>query len=386
MSRASPFAGAPAAPLAEADRVSSEPYPDPPPPLLQRFGLWLHRVLRAASDAVVPAQLGILERSIGVATTQLLGAVARHRIADLLEDGPLTAAELAHRTGLDADALHRSLRALATGGVFRLGADGRFSNTRLSRPLRSGQLERMRAWCEYFASGSNVASWGALEHTLRTGRSAFHEVHGTSIWTWFDQHKEERETFAHAMMGVTVGQAPLVASLYPFAEVGTVCDVGGGRGTLLSELLIRHPHLQGMLVDAPGVLASATALLERRGVSDRVRCVPANFFEQVPPGADAYALKNVLHDWDDAQCRALLGVCRKAMSPGMRLLIIETVTERLETRGIGPLSDAQMMVVCEEGRERGVGEYAQLLEASGFRMGRVFHAPVVSVLEGVAVP
>jgi len=364
---------------------TAEPFPDLPPPLLQRFGLWLHRILRAASDAVVPPQLALFERSFGAGTTQLLGLVARHRIADLLVEGPLPAAELARLTGLHPDLLHRVLRALASGGVFRLRDDGRFEHSRLSRALCSSQLQRTREWCEYFASGSNVASWSALEETARTGRSAFRWVQGTSVWEWFETHPEERETFAQAMMGITVSQAPLVAGLYPFQELTTICDVGGGRGALLSELLIRHPHLQGVLVDGQGVLDSAQALLHRRGVSARVRCVAGSFFEQLPPGADAYLLKNVLHDWDDARCRQLLGVCRAAMAPGQRLLVIETVTEPNETRGFGPLSDVQMGVVCEEGRERGEREYLSLLEQSGFRPGRVFGSPVVSVLEGVAV-
>jgi hypothetical protein len=119
-------------------------------------------------------------------------------------------------------------------------------------------------------------------------------------------------------------------------------------------------------------------------VLDRVQRVPGNFFEQVPPGADAYLFKNVLHDWDDERCVAILKVCRAAMRVGQKLLVIETVTEHAQTEGLGPLSDVQMMVVCDEGRERSLAEYRALLEGSGFRLARVFAAPVVSVLEGVA--
>jgi hypothetical protein len=367
-----------------SDALSPEPLPPLPPGWLQRLALWLHRSLRGLSDRVVPAQLAIFERSTGAALTHLLGAAARHGIADLLEPGPLAAEALSQAIGLRADGVHRMMRALAASGVFTLREDGRFENNRLSRALRQGEPSQMRAWCEYFASGSNLAAWGALEDVLRDGRSGFRHALGTSVWEWFEQHPGEREIFAHAMMGITVGQAPLIASLYPFAELRTVCDLGGGRGTLLSELLIRHPHLEGVLVDAPGVLDSAGPLLERRGVAGRVRRVPDNFFESVPPGADAYLLKNVLHDWNDERCVALLKVCRAATSPGQKVLVIETVTERTETRGHGPMSDVQMMVVCEEGRERGEADYARLLDAAGFQLARRFHTPVISVLEGVA--
>src|SRR5690606_5974321 len=141
-------------------------------------------------------------------------------------------------------------------GWFRLDAAGRFSNGRLAEGLRAGDLHRGRAWADYFASKSNAAAWADYDETFRTGGPAFERVHGTSVWDWFDAHPSEREAFAHAMMGLTVLDAPRIASLYPFSEVRTVCDVGGGRGTLLSEILLRHPHLRGVLCDAPGVLES----------------------------------------------------------------------------------------------------------------------------------
>jgi hypothetical protein len=149
-----------------------------------------------------------------------------------------------------------------------------------------------------------------------------------TLWQWFDEHTDEREIFAHAMMGLTVGDAPVIAKLYPFREIVPVCDVGGGRGTLLSELLIRHPHLKGVLCEGPGVLESARTLFEARGVLDRVDLVPGTFFESVPTGADAYLLKNVLHDWDDATCVKILRVVRAAAAPGARLLVAESLVER----------------------------------------------------------
>ena len=158
--------------------------------------------------------------------------------------GPLSADEIAARVGTDADATHRTLRWLAGGGVFTLRPDGRFENNRLSRGLMSGRRTRGREWTQYFGSLSNLASWCDFERTLETGKNAFERVLGETIWAWFDRHPDERENFAHAMMGITVAVAPLVAELFPFGESSVICDIGGGTGTLLSELLVRHPHLR----------------------------------------------------------------------------------------------------------------------------------------------
>ncbi len=360
------------------------PLRSPPPAFASRAVLAIRRLFRRLSNALVPPEVALYELSAGVVFTHLLGAVARLGIADLLEAGPLTAAELSARTGADADALHRALRALVFSGVFRLGADGRFENDRLSRALRSAQLARGREWAQYFSTPSNVEAWAAVDHTLLTGQSAFVAVHGCSVWDWMERHPEEQELFAQSMMGLTVADAPGVARQYPFHEVRCVCDVGGGRGALLSELLIRHPKLTAVLCDAPGVLASAQVLLTLRGVAHRVRLVPGSFFDSVPVGCDAYLLKNVLHDWDDARCAKILSNVRSAVSPGGRLLLVESLLERNEWNNVAAVGDLQMMVVCDEGRERGREEFSRLMTATGFCPARVFTTPSVSIIEGIA--
>lgn len=220
---------------------------------------------------------------------------------------------------------------------------------------------------------------------LLDSKSAFDRVHGETVWEWFERHDDEREMFAHAMMGVTVGDAPFVADLYPFGEVKRLCDVGGGRGTLLSELLLRFPHLGRVLVDGAGVIESARELLHARGVLDRAELVAGSFFDtDLPRHCDAYALKNVLHDWDDAACTRILKNVRRAMSPGARLLVMDIMTEPNVGEGFGPLLDLHMLVACSGGRERGVEECRRLLHATGFRLERVHPGPTVSVLDARA--
>jgi hypothetical protein len=365
--------------------LSSAPYPDAPPPLAIKLVLALRRVLLRLAHALVPPEVQVFELATGVAATKLLQVAATHRIADALADGPRRADELAAAAALDADALHRALRALAYLGIFRLRRDGRFENNRAARALLSGQLGRTRQACEYLGSASNVRAWNDLDETIRTGRNAFERVHGRSIWDWFEAHADERAAFADFMMGRTVADAPLVATLYPFAEVKRVCDVGGGRGTLLSELLVRHRHLEGMLCDSPGVIDSARTLLAQRGLADRVSLHAGSFFASVPRGADAYLLKNILHDWDDARSRRILDVVRAAMEPGARLILVELITERNDSHGLGALSDVQMMTVCSEGRERGRAELETLLQQSRFVLRRIIPSPMVSLVEAVAL-
>lgn len=358
--------------------------PSLPPGWAFRAALRLRRALHAAIDRAFPAELAVFDRAFGLAQSQLLGAAVAAGVPDALGDAPMTADELAPRVGVHADTLHRVLRALAATGVFTLSRDGRFGHNRLSRALRGGLASRAREQVLYVTSPSNAAAWLDLARTLRDGLSAFERVHGETVWQWFARHPDERENFAQTMMGFSLVDAPVIAGLYPFGEVSRVCDVGGGRGTLLSELLLRHGHLRGVLCDDPGVVESARALLAARGVADRVELAPGSFFDGVPGGCDAYVLKNVLHDWHDAACARVLAAVRASMPAGARLLVCEMLLDRNADDALASLSDAQMLVVSSEGRERSEGEYRALLEAAGLRVTRVFAHPKVSVIEARA--
>jgi hypothetical protein len=359
---------------------------DPPPRLAVRAALGLRQALLRLADAVVPAQAALFEKAMGMASTGLLALAAKHRLADRLADGPRGAQDLAHQTGLAAEPLERTLRGLATLGVFERTPDGRYANNRLSLALREGAPASLRAFAEYLGTRSNLHAWADFEETVRTGRSAFERVHGASVWDWFDAHPAERELFAQTMTQLAGLFAAGVAGAYPWHEVRRVCDVGGGRGHLLAEILRRHAHLQGMLLDGAGVIELARVHLAAQGLAPRVALHAGSFFEAVPPGADAYLLKDVLHDWDDARCLQVLRNVRAAAAPGARALVAELVVEPDTVSGPGPFVDLHMMTISGEGKQRSRAELAALFASSGFRLERVIATPVlVDVVEGVAI-
>jgi hypothetical protein len=348
-----------------------------------RWGIRLRSLLHRAIDRVVPAEVLVFEKVTSLALTHALGAVARLRIADALDQGPQSAGQLAAHLGLDADALHRTLRLLATVGIFRLRADGRFEHNRRSRVLRAEHPSRTRDAAEYFTGGPNASAYLDYDAWLKTGKSPYETLHGMNVFQRFAQHPEEGAVFDQLMMGITLMHARVVARLYPFDEVQRLCDVGGGRGTLLSELLLQHPHLNGVLYDAPAVVESARSLLEHRGVLSRVERIGGNFFESVPRGCDAYVLKNVLHDWDDATCVKLLRLVREACGHNARVLVVESLLEPNDPDPYGATADVHMGVVCE-GRERSREDYARLFREAGLVPGRVFDGSAIAVIEALA--
>ncbi len=348
-----------------SDPVDMKPVKAAPRPAA-RMALALRRLLLRWADRVIPAQFVLFDRSVGGATAACLATVTKLGVADLLGAGSRTASSLAVELGVDADALHRVLRGLAMTGVFSLDASGAFSNNRISNGLRADRRESMHNWIAYWATASNQAAWQQLDSVVATGEPGFPNVHGMSVWQWFNEHPDEGRGFAAAMRRITEIDAPDIVAMYPWPETGRICDLAGGAGALLSRILQARPKLNGMLVEAAVVLPEAHSVLSARGVADRVTLVEGDIRGSFDADADVYTLKSVLHDWDDQASLRILRAVHAAMPPGRTLVVIELLQERNVASYPASLTDLQMLVVCDRGRERSRDELQQLLRDAGF--------------------
>lgn len=316
----------------------------------------------------------------GFQVSQAIHVAATLGIADLLRDGPRSVDDLAAATGTTAEALRRLLRALASTGIFA-EVSGRFEQTGLSDYLRSDVTGSLRAWAMRVGRPDHWRTWGELERSLRSGTSAFRELYGVTAWDWRAAHPEENAIFNAAMTGLSAGMAESIVTAYDFSKVHSIVDVGGGEGVLLAAILAANPGMRGIVFDLPHVLTGASDVLQRAGVSDRCELVAGSFFESVPPGADAYILKSIIHDWDDAASLAILRCCRAAIPSTGRLLLVEHVLKPVNEPDPARFSDLNMLVMLG-GQERDPDEFARLSEEAGFRLTTIIPtASTHSVLE-----
>ena len=173
--------------------------------------------------------------------------------------------------------------------------------------------------------------------------------------------------FTRAMIQLSKLHIPSILEGYDFSGFDRVCDVGGGAGTFLAELLTTHGNVHGVLFDLESIVDRGRRYLEERNVADRCTFAPGNVFESVPEGCDAYVLLSVLHDWDDDAVVAILENVRRAMKPESRVLIIEMMfTRDMPRRYPGKLLDVEMHVLTG-GRERTRDELDALLTRASLR-------------------
>lgn len=319
----------------------------------------------------------------GFMLSQALYAFTELGLADAIGDGRRTPAELAPEVGADPGALNRLLRALAAAGVLDEDAQSGFALTPLGEGLRSDAPGSLAGWTALAGSENFWANWGGLVESVRTGKTGWSLRLGVTPWDYRATHPDASRLFDRGMVSITGASADTVAEDYDFSRFATVVDVGGGRGTLLSQILRRHSGVRGVLFDLPHVIDGASQLLEANDVLDRCRIAGGSFFESVPEGGDAYVLKSVLHDWYDPEALRILTTVRRAIRSAAVLLVVERILDPPNQGLVGKLGDLNMLV-NPGGTERNLAEWERLLHAGGFRLDKVHPtAGVYSILEAL---
>jgi hypothetical protein len=321
----------------------------------------------ARTGQAVMAAWQTLGPLMDLVTPMALRVAATLRLADFMPDdgtGEGTVlGDLAERAGADPEALARMLRHLVQHGVFTEPCPGQFAANQTAALLRTGQPGAVWLDLDGFGGRMDLAFTG-LAHTVRTGEPAWGKVFGQPFWDWLDANPAISASF-DATMAVDAGNAP-VADGYNWTTVRHVADIGGGTGTLIAEVLRRNPRLRGTLADLPETAARARQYLAGLGLDGRCEVIGQSFFDPLPPGADAYLLNRVIHDWDDAAATAILRRCAEAAGSTGRVLVIES-----HGTGGDPAAFAEMnlrMLVLTGGRERTIDDYSALAAGAGLQV------------------
>jgi hypothetical protein len=328
----------------------------------------------------------LLELIRGKWVCQAIYVAAELGIADILKDGPRSAAEIASAAGASEDAVFRLLRALASVGLFSTLPDRCFALTPFGNYLRSDVPGSARAFARFAGHDFTWRPWGALTYSVRTGNPGFDHVFGMSAFQYLEKHSDVAGVFNDAMTSISFLEAQAIAAAYDFSGVDTLVEIGGGNGLLLATIVKANRDLHGVLLELPHAIERAPALFQREGVADRCRAMAGDFFESVPAGGDAYLIKKVIHDWDNERSHRILTKCREVMKPGNKLLIIERMLAAGDEPDPTKFFDLEMLILTAGGRERSEAEFRELFAGAGFELTRIVRtSSAMSIIEGVTL-
>lgn len=360
--------------------------PFPVPYTAVAFGLGVRARVQGLADRLLPAEAALWDLIAGMQRTRLAGVLVTSGLADAIGTGRRDPREIARELGLSEQVTLRVLGAAAASRLVRLDRDGRVRMARLGAPLRSDHPQSIASWAAYQASTVNASAHGELGGQLTGGEqpSGHRRAFGNSIWDYFAEHPQEGARFGEAMRQLTSVDLAALSRAYPWPREGVICDVAGGIGTLLAAILARRPGASGILLDSPEVLSEAEPFLRSQGVLERVQRHPGDLFGAIDARADVYVLKWIMHDWSDDACAKILGNLAAAMPAGSKVVAIDQHLDPRRPSPISSMADLLMLVACEGGRERRPDEVQEMMRAAGLTPGRVRHAGLHMLVEGIA--
>lgn len=288
-------------------------------------------------------------------------------VFDALAEGPQSAATLAKRLEVNADALERLLDACV--GLQLLAKKGTdYANTpEASAYLCQASPDRLTGYINY-SNDVMWKLWANLKDAVREGTNRWKQTYGWDgpLFSAFYRTDEALREFLMGMHGFGQISSPHVAAAFDLGRFRHLVDLGGGTGHLAVAACEHYPALRATVFDLPEALSLAREIVGATPVADRVQFQGGDFFQDALPEADLFSLGRILHDWTEAKIRRLLTRVYERLPSGGGVLVAEKL---LNDDKAGP-SWAQMqslnMLVCTEGKERTLGEYADLLQQVGF--------------------
>ena len=319
--------------------------------------------------------------------SQILYVGVKLGVFDCITSDPKNTSDVAKELGLDPALTYRLLRALGSMGFLREEPNSEFSMTSQGEFLRKDHPQTLRGVTLLEEGPEHYAIWRHLPAMIKDGQQdSFVREYGHKIFDHTHRNHEYGEVFNQAMSSYSARQTAWVLDAldgYDFSKIHHLCDIGGGQGHLLSNLLVKYPQMKGTVFELESVTKKKELLLAPKlGVKERCSYVDGDMFSEVP-SADAYMMKMILHDWSDQECVKILSNIYISSPEHAKVLIAEHLVPGPETPHFSKLFDIHMMCVAS-GKERTIDEYTRILEQAGWNYVQTLNpsSGLISVIEG----
>jgi len=303
--------------------------------------------------------------------SKVLLSAAEFGLFSELGSGPLPYEEIRSRLKLHPRSARDFLDALVSVGLLEREGD-RYANSELTalyldraKPTYIGGFLEM---CERRL----YPFWGNLTDALRTGTTQNESGGSEDFFASIYATPDRLKNFLQAMTGISRGAAVQIAQKFPWDRYRSFADVGCAQGCVPVELATTHPHLTGIGFDLAAVGPVFDEYVAANGLTDRLRFVAGDFFEDALPGADVLIMGHILHDWDLAKKKLLLAKAYEALPAGGSLIVYEALIDddrRANTFGL--LMSLNMLIETPGGFDYTGADCAAWMTETGFRDIRV---------------
>jgi len=204
---------------------------------------------------------------------------------------------------------------------------------------------------------------------------------GKGLWPWLREHPEEEAEFDGAMKSLNpTATGAMILDWVPPSKDAKFCDIGGGVGSMLGEVLKHYPEMTGIVFDRHEVVDRARSHLESLGVGGRAEVVGGSFFDEELPeklaNCDIFNLRYILHDWDDdsnvAILRNIRNIAKNSTNKDSKKVVV-VMDQIIDTGAHSFFETAKSMMAINMiannpygARERSIQEHVDLFKAAGY--------------------
>jgi precorrin-6B methylase 2 len=320
----------------------------------------------------------ILQTAFAFWSSKVLLTAVEFGLFTKLGDHRLTDAELGPELGLHPRASRDFFDALVAMGFLEREGDGpsaKYFNTPAGAVYLDSTQPRYVGGILIMLNARLFKFWNDLPEALRTGKPQNEIKHGQKgVFEELYAELPKLEQFLGAMTGLSRINFEAFVAKFNFSNFKTLCDVGGATGLLSIEAAKAHPHLQCISFDLPPVEPIAQKHIAAAGLSDRVRTISGNFFEDPLPKADVITMGMILHDWNLEKKMHLIRAAYDALPPGGALVAIEAlIDDARRENAFGLLMSLNMLIEFGDAFDYSGADFRKWCEEAGFKRFDVIH-------------
>ncbi len=312
----------------------------------------------------------LMNKLVGYWQTQIIYSIAKIGILDYIESGADTKEKLLKITSLPESSLDLILDYLLINKMV-VNKDNKYTITAIGKLL----TENLRNSLKYAAimwGEEHYVTMGYLINSLKEGIPQFSKLYGKNFFEYLEDFPSKNLIYQKAMEVYSMDYDALINHFDIPKDVETLMDVGGGHGRLSIKLLSKYPHLEKVIIfDLPEVISVVKDRFEKH---EKLEFISGNFFQNIPIKADAVVMARVLHDWDDQRCIRILNNIKNSLSDNGLLYIVESIVPEKLNGDCGISLNFNLLVMVG-GKERKLVEFAELFDATGFKIERIFERP-----------
>lgn len=314
-----------------------------------------------ADDGSLPANPApIMALSTAYWGSRTLLTANRLGLFDALAEGPLSAAEVAARLGLDERMTGLFLNACV--GLRLCDRTGeRYANTAASACfLTSNGPASLRNSISFM--DDLYATWGQLETALRSGAP----VKDAAVYLGSDAAQTRHFVYSMHERATAIGRS--LPDLVDLRGRRRMLDVGGGPGTFSALLTARYPGLRSDVLELAGVASVAEEILAETGAAQRVTLRRGDYHTtDFGSGYDVVLMCGMFHRESEEGCRRLIGKACECLVPGGLLVVSDVFTD---AGGAVPefaaLFGITMMLTATDGGVHADADVAEWMRGAGF--------------------